>query len=131
MNSALSATPSLAALRLDSSTSSGSTPETPSSSSAVKPLPLHKVPDSPLQISSDFVNAWGSARPFADPVLASLDALDGNSPFWQRIGRLVGDINDLAGRLVNTLEQERALEILQFKLDVLWSISDAIEKAYP
>ncbi len=28
-------------------------------------------------------------------------------------------------------QQERALEILQFKLDVLWSISDAIEKAYP
>jgi len=28
-------------------------------------------------------------------------------------------------------QQERALEILQFKLDVLWQISDAIEKAYP
>ena len=28
-------------------------------------------------------------------------------------------------------QQERALEILQFKLDVLWAISDAIEKAYP
>lgn len=28
-------------------------------------------------------------------------------------------------------QQERALEILQFKLDILWSISDAIEKAYP
>ena len=27
--------------------------------------------------------------------------------------------------------QERALEILQFKLDVLWSMLDAIEKAYP
>tara|TARA_S200000501_G_C20796702_1_gene732099 strand:- start:552 stop:1262 length:711 start_codon:yes stop_codon:yes gene_type:complete len=27
-------------------------------------------------------------------------------------------------------QQERALEILQFKLDVLWSISDAIEKGY-
>ena len=28
-------------------------------------------------------------------------------------------------------QQERALDILQFKLDVLWQISDAIEKAYP
>jgi pyrroloquinoline-quinone synthase len=28
-------------------------------------------------------------------------------------------------------QQERALEILQFKLDVLWSMLDAIEKAYP
>ncbi|WP_317201630.1 pyrroloquinoline-quinone synthase PqqC [Janthinobacterium sp.] len=27
--------------------------------------------------------------------------------------------------------QERALEILRFKLDVLWSMLDAIEKAYP
>ena len=27
--------------------------------------------------------------------------------------------------------QLRALEILQFKLDVLWSMLDAIEKAYP
>ena len=26
---------------------------------------------------------------------------------------------------------ETALDILQFKLDVLWQISDAIEKAYP
>ena len=28
-------------------------------------------------------------------------------------------------------QQERALEILQFKLDVLWAMLDAIEKAYP
>jgi pyrroloquinoline-quinone synthase len=28
-------------------------------------------------------------------------------------------------------QQERALEILQFKLDVLWCMSDAIELAYP
>ncbi|CAN0624973.1 Pyrroloquinoline-quinone synthase [Burkholderia multivorans] len=27
--------------------------------------------------------------------------------------------------------QQRALEILQFKLDILWSILDAVEKAYP
>ncbi|MCS6474282.1 pyrroloquinoline quinone biosynthesis protein C, partial [Burkholderia thailandensis] len=27
--------------------------------------------------------------------------------------------------------QRRALDILSFKLDVLWSILDAIEKAYP
>lgn len=28
-------------------------------------------------------------------------------------------------------QQRRALEILQFKLDILWSMLDAIEKAYP
>ena len=28
-------------------------------------------------------------------------------------------------------QQERALDVLQFKLDVLWSMLDAIEKAYP
>jgi len=28
-------------------------------------------------------------------------------------------------------QQQRALDILQFKLDVLWSMLDAIEKAYP
>jgi pyrroloquinoline-quinone synthase len=27
--------------------------------------------------------------------------------------------------------QQRALAILQFKLDILWSILDAVEKAYP
>lgn len=32
---------------------------------------------------------------------------------------------------VSRQQQERALEILQFKLDVLWSMLDAIEKAYP
>lgn len=28
-------------------------------------------------------------------------------------------------------QQDRALDILQFKLDILWAISDSIEKAYP
>jgi pyrroloquinoline-quinone synthase len=28
-------------------------------------------------------------------------------------------------------QQERALEILQFKLDILWSVLDAIDRAYP
>ena len=28
-------------------------------------------------------------------------------------------------------QQERALEILQFKLDILWAMHDAMEKAYP
>lgn len=32
---------------------------------------------------------------------------------------------------VARVQQERALEILQFKLDLLWSMLDAIEKAYP
>jgi len=28
-------------------------------------------------------------------------------------------------------QQERALEILQFKLDILWTMLDSIEKAFP
>jgi pyrroloquinoline-quinone synthase len=28
-------------------------------------------------------------------------------------------------------QQQRALEILKFKLDILWAMLDAIEKAYP
>ena len=32
---------------------------------------------------------------------------------------------------VTRAQQERALEILQFKLDVLWSMMDAIALAYP
>ena len=28
-------------------------------------------------------------------------------------------------------QQERALDILQFKLDILWTMLDAIEKAFP
>ena len=32
---------------------------------------------------------------------------------------------------VTRAQQERALEILQFKLDILWAMMDAIERAYP
>lgn len=35
------------------------------------------------------------------------------------------------GHFTTRVQQERALEILQFKLDILWSMLDAIEKAYP
>lgn len=35
------------------------------------------------------------------------------------------------GHFVTRAGQERALEILQFKLDVLWSMLDAIDNAYP
>ena len=35
------------------------------------------------------------------------------------------------GHFNTRAQQERALDILQFKLDILWSMLDAIEKAYP
>jgi pyrroloquinoline-quinone synthase len=35
------------------------------------------------------------------------------------------------GHFTTRVQQERALEILQFKLDILWAMLDAIEKAYP
>ncbi len=35
------------------------------------------------------------------------------------------------GHFTTRAQQERALDILQFKLDILWAMLDAIEKAYP
>jgi pyrroloquinoline-quinone synthase len=58
------------------------------------------------QIHRDRLAGWPSLYPWIDP--QGLQYFRGRIPFAQR-----------------------ALDILRFKLDILWSILDAIEKAYP
>lgn len=60
---------------------------------------------------------------------------DGLQYFRSRISLALRDVEHglevTLSHFVTRPQQERALEILQFKLDVLWSMLDAIEKAYP
>ncbi len=60
---------------------------------------------------------------------------DGLQYFRSRISLAERDVEHglqvTLDHFVTRAQQERALEILQFKLDVLWSMLDAIEKAYP
>jgi pyrroloquinoline-quinone synthase len=62
-------------------------------------------------------------------------AADGLQYFRSRISLAERDVeHGLAvtlGHFTTRAQQERALDILQFKLDILWSMLDAIEKAYP
>jgi pyrroloquinoline-quinone synthase len=79
------------------------------------------------KIHRDRLANWPQHYPWIDP--------DGLQYFRSRISLAERDVEH---GLQVTLEhftmrqqQERALEILQFKLDVLWSMLDAVEKAYP
>lgn len=60
---------------------------------------------------------------------------DGLQYFRSRISLAERDVEHglqvTLDHFVTRVQQERALEILQFKLDVLWAMMDAIEKAYP
>jgi len=60
---------------------------------------------------------------------------DGLQYFRSRISLAERDVEHglqvTLDHFVSRVQQERALEILQFKLDVLWSMLDAIDKAYP
>ena len=60
---------------------------------------------------------------------------DGLQYFRSRISLAERDVEHglevTLGHFTTRAQQERALEILQFKLDILWSMLDAIEKAYP
>ena len=62
-------------------------------------------------------------------------APDGLAYFRSRISLAERDVEHglqvTLAHFTTRAQQERALEILQFKLDVLWSMLDAIEKAYP
>ena len=79
------------------------------------------------QIHKDRLATWPRHYPWI--------AADGLSYFRSRIPLAQRDVDHgLAVTLAHftTHEQQlRALDILQFKLDVLWSMLDAIEKAYP
>ncbi|MFC3110760.1 pyrroloquinoline-quinone synthase PqqC [Undibacterium arcticum] len=60
---------------------------------------------------------------------------DGLQYFRSRISLAERDVEHglqvTLDHFTTSAQQQRALEILQFKLDVLWSMLDAIEKAYP
>jgi pyrroloquinoline-quinone synthase len=79
------------------------------------------------QIHKDRLATWPTHYPWIES--SGLDYFRSRIPLAQR------DVNH---GLAVTLEhfhtramQERALDILQFKLDILWSMLDAIERAYP
>jgi pyrroloquinoline-quinone synthase len=79
------------------------------------------------QIHKDRLASWPECYPWIDS--AGLDYFRSRIPLAQR------DVNH---GLAVTLDhfttramQQRALEILQFKLDILWTMLDAIERAYP
>jgi pyrroloquinoline-quinone synthase len=79
------------------------------------------------QIHKDRLATWPSCYPWIDP--------DGLTYFRSRISLAQRDVEhglQVTLDYFKTREQqERALEILQFKLDILWSMLDAIEKAFP
>jgi pyrroloquinoline-quinone synthase len=79
------------------------------------------------QIHKDRLANWPTHYGWIDP--------DGLHYFRSRISLAERDVeHGLAVTLDHftcRAQQERALEILQFKLDILWSMLDAIEQAYP
>ena len=79
------------------------------------------------QIHKDRLAGWPSHYPWI--------AASGLHYFRSRIPLAQRDVDHgLAVTLdyfTTRVQQQRALEILQFKLDILWSMLDAIEKAYP
>jgi pyrroloquinoline-quinone synthase len=79
------------------------------------------------QIHRDRLAGWPSLYPWIDT--------DGLQYFRSRIPLAQRDVEhglDVTLSYFGTPEaQQRALDILNFKLDILWSMLDAIEKAYP
>jgi pyrroloquinoline-quinone synthase len=79
------------------------------------------------RIHKDRLATWPAHYPWVDP--------QGLHYFRSRIALAERDVeHGLQVTLTHfstRTQQERALEILQFKLDILWSMLDAIEKAYP
>ena len=79
------------------------------------------------RIHADRLAGWPSLYPWIQP--------EGLGYFRSRIPLATRDVEhglEVARRWCSTrARQERALEILDFKLDVLWCMLDAIERAYP
>ena len=77
------------------------------------------------QIHKDRLATWPTHYPWIDP--------DGLAYFRHRIPLASRDVEHglrvTLAHFRSREQQERALEILQFKLDILWSMLDAIEKA--
>jgi pyrroloquinoline-quinone synthase len=78
-------------------------------------------------IHADRLRTWPDAYPWIEP--------EGLAYFRSRIPLASRDVEhglEVAHAWCRTRErQQRALEILQFKLDVLWAMLDSIERAYP
>jgi pyrroloquinoline-quinone synthase len=79
------------------------------------------------QIHKDRLANWPEHYPWIDP--------EGLQYFRSRISLAERDVeHGLAVTLAyfkTRAQQERALEILQFKLDILWAMLDAIDRAHP
>lgn len=79
------------------------------------------------KIHADRLAGWPSLYPWIEA--------EGLGYFRSRIPLASRDVEhglSIAKQWCDTrARQERALEILQFKLDILWSMLDAIERAYP
>lgn len=78
------------------------------------------------KIHKDRLASWPQHYPWIEP--------DGLQYFRSRIALAERDVEHgletTLAYFVTPQQQERALEILQFKLEVLWSMMDAIELAY-
>lgn len=79
------------------------------------------------QIHKDRLVTWPGHYPWIDS--------DGLHYFRSRIPLAQRDVDHglevTLSHFKTREQQERALDILQFKLDILWSMLDAIERAYP
>jgi pyrroloquinoline-quinone synthase len=79
------------------------------------------------QIHKDRLANWPEHYPWIDPA--------GLHYFRSRISLAERDVEHglqvTLGHFTTRAQQERALEILQFKLDILWAMLDAIDRAYP
>lgn len=79
------------------------------------------------QIHKDRLANWPEHYGWIDPA--------GLQYFRSRISLAERDVEHglqvTLGHFTTRAQQERALEILQFKLDILWAMLDAIDKAHP
>ncbi|KKW67422.1 pyrroloquinoline quinone biosynthesis protein PqqC [Lampropedia cohaerens] len=79
------------------------------------------------QIHKDRLAGWPEYYPWIEPY--GLQYFRSRIPLAQRDVRHGLEITLKHFR--TRAQQERALQILQFKLDILWAMLDAIERAYP
>jgi pyrroloquinoline-quinone synthase len=79
------------------------------------------------QIHKDRLASWPTHYPWIDA--AGLQYFRSRIPLAQR--DVEHGLRVTLDHFVTREAQERALQILQFKLDVLWSMLDGIERAYP
>ncbi|MCP3715504.1 pyrroloquinoline-quinone synthase PqqC [Paraburkholderia sp. CNPSo 3281] len=79
------------------------------------------------QIHLDRLAGWPSHYPWIEP--RGLQYFRSRVPLAQR--DVEHGLEVTLSHFRTAAEQQRAVEILQFKLDILWSILDAVEKAWP